>query len=133
MPRKRLNWLYDDDKQEFLTPSGRRISLHEIAGLLQDRAECCFDFEGPWAGWRMRGAALIPPRSTIHGPHLKPHNLAAFLRWRAPVLPDRGAFIASTPHQLPVTDQRINSVGAVGHLDGTVDHAASSGALVARR
>jgi hypothetical protein len=86
MPRKRLNWQYDDDKQEFLTPSGRRISLHEIAAMLQDRAECRFDFVGPWAGWRMRGAALIPPRSTIRRPHLKPHNLAAFLRWSAPAI-----------------------------------------------
>lgn len=81
MHRKRLNWHYDDEKQEFLAPSGRRISLHEIAGMLHDRADCRFDFEGPWTGRRMRGAALIPPHSTNRDTHLKPHNLAALLRW----------------------------------------------------
>lgn len=84
MPRKRLNWLYDDDKQQFTTPAGRVVSLHEIAQLLHQHAEGSFDFAGAWAGWRMRGAALIPPRSTIRHPHLKPHNLAAFLRWAEP-------------------------------------------------
>lgn len=87
MARKRLNWHYDDDEQEFFTPCGRRISLHEIAGMLRAKAECHIDLEGPWGGWRIRGAALIPPRSTIRGPHLKPHNLAAFLRWRASLAP----------------------------------------------
>lgn len=68
MDRKRLNWHYDDDKQEFFTPCGRRISLHEIAGMLHAKAECHIDLEGPWSGWRIRGAALIPPRSTIREP-----------------------------------------------------------------
>ena len=105
MPRKRLNWLYDDEKQEFTTPSGRRISLHEIAGMLLDHVECRFDFEGPWAGWRMRGASLIPPRCTIRGPHLKPHNLAAFLRWAvAPTATD------SVPHTPPVGRPRLQLV-----------------------
>lgn len=91
MPRERLNWHYDDDKQQFTTPTGRVISLQEIARLFHERAECRFDFDGPWTGWRMRGAALIPPRGKITGPHLKPHNLAAFLRWAsAPTATDSG-------------------------------------------
>ena len=30
MPRKRLNWQYNQERQEFVTPSGRTISLAEI-------------------------------------------------------------------------------------------------------
>jgi len=31
MHRRHLSWQYDDEKQEFLTPSGQLVSLHEIA------------------------------------------------------------------------------------------------------
>lgn len=109
MPRKRLNWHYDDEKQQFTTPAGRVISLQEIARLFHERAECLFDFEGPWAGWRMRGAALIPPRSTIKGPHLKPHNLAAFLRWAAPASTIRGPIVPSASNVLPIAHQWIKT------------------------
>lgn len=102
MPRRRLNWTYDDDKQQFTTPTGRLITLHEIAGLIQDRAECRVDLEGPWAGWRIRGPALIPPRGSIKGVHLKPHNLAAFLRWAAPpTANDSSPSIAQVAHWRP--------------------------------
>lgn len=107
--RRRLNWHYDDDKQEFLTPCGRRISLHEIARMLHDLAECHVDLQGPWAGWRIRGAALIPPRGTIRGPHLKPHNLAAFLRWAAPASAVRGTIVPSAPNVLAIPHQRIKA------------------------
>lgn len=40
MPRRRLNWTYDDEKQQFTTPTGRTITLHEIAGLIHDKSEC---------------------------------------------------------------------------------------------
>lgn len=83
MPRRRLNWTYDDENQQFTTPSGRTISLHEIAGLLHDHTECRFDFTGPWAGWRMRGAALIPPGGTPKGTRITATNGAAFARWIA--------------------------------------------------
>jgi|GEM_PF-2168553 len=80
--RRRLNWLYDDEHQQFTTPSGTTVTLQEIAQLLQDRLTCHHDFYGPWAGWRMRNDQLIPPGSTARTrPALKPHNLAAFLRW----------------------------------------------------
>ena len=79
--RQRLNWAYDDCRQEFATPAGRVISLYEIATMLQDQLACHHDFHGPWAGWKMRGDTLIPPRSNPRGPRLKPHNAAAFARW----------------------------------------------------
>jgi hypothetical protein len=34
--RPRLNWVYDDAQQEFKTPSGRVISLEEIAQAIYD-------------------------------------------------------------------------------------------------
>lgn len=132
MPRKRLNWQYDDEKQEFTTPSGRRISLHEIAGMLHDRAECRFDFAGPWTGWRMRGAALIPPHNTIRTAHLKPHNLAAFLRWAMPAtLAEGGSFVTATTHHLPIADKRIDRDGAVSQVKGSIDRTTRRGTLVA--
>ena len=119
MPKRRLNWRYDDDKQEFLTPCGRRISLHEIAGMLHDLAECRVDLQGPWAGWRIRGAALIPPRGSIRGAHLKPHNLAAFLRWRASPAPTLATRDPRVPglddsHTVPFLDRQQMPAYAIG-------------------
>lgn len=125
MPRRRLNWVYDDDGQEFRTPGGRRVSLHEIAGMLHDRTEGRFDLAGPWAGWRIRGSALYPPRGTERGPRLAPHNLAAFLRWAAslhapqdtvlvtPLLPIRDAGAAMTPLDKPL--KRELQVGGIAY------------------
>lgn len=81
--RQRLDWHWNDQRQEFTTPSGRVVSLHEIARLLADQAECRFDFTGPWAGWRMRGAALYPPHTTRGGPCLKPDTGRHLCRWIA--------------------------------------------------
>ena len=82
-PRSRLNWHYDDARQQFTTPSGRVISLQEIARLLANQADCRFDFTGPWTGWRMRGDALIPPGTPRSGPRLKPDTGKHLARWIA--------------------------------------------------
>jgi hypothetical protein len=34
--RTRVNWKYDNDLQQFTTPTGRVVTLREIAQLLQD-------------------------------------------------------------------------------------------------
>jgi hypothetical protein len=83
MARKRhhLNWHYDDQSQEFTTPSGRTVTLNEIAALLQNQLECRHDFQGAWTGWRMRGNRLIPPRQSHKNSHMAPHNTGAFIRW----------------------------------------------------
>lgn len=39
MSRKRLNWLYNEDRQEFATPAGI-VSLHDVAAILADYAQC---------------------------------------------------------------------------------------------
>ena len=75
-PRSRLDWIYDDDRQEFTTPSGRVISLHEIARLLYDQVIAHHDFNGPWSGWIMRGDRLKGPGVTI-----RPATLRNFSRW----------------------------------------------------
>ncbi|MGN6234953.1 hypothetical protein [Dyella sp.] len=95
MPRRRLNWTWNDEKQEFTTPAGRRVSLVEIAALVQGRAECWHDFEGEWSGWRMRGRQLIPPHGTKNGPRMTPENLAAFVRWASPLAACPGLRVAS--------------------------------------
>jgi hypothetical protein len=59
--RRHLNWLYDDENQQFTTPSGSTVTLQEIAHPPQDQIDCRHDFQGPWAGWRMRGDQLILP------------------------------------------------------------------------
>jgi len=56
MPKRRLNWHYDDDTQEFLTPSGRRVSLHEIADMLHDRASAGSTLKAPG----LAGASEVP-------------------------------------------------------------------------
>lgn len=81
MSRKRLNWLYNDDRQEFVTPSGRTVSLHEMVGLLEARLYCNIDFCGAWSGWKMRGNRLIPPGASMRGPAITANNAAAFARW----------------------------------------------------
>src|SRR5690348_355386 len=81
--RQRLDWHWNDQRQEFITPSGRVVSLHEIARLLADHVECRFDFTGPWTGWRMRGAALYPPHATRGGACLKPDTGKHLARWIA--------------------------------------------------
>lgn len=81
MPRKRLNWLYDDERQEFVTPSGRTVSLREMVGLLEGRLYCNIDFCGAWSGWKMRGNRLVPPGASMRGPAITANNAAAFARW----------------------------------------------------
>jgi hypothetical protein len=77
--RHRLNWIYDDRRQEFKTPAGRTISLAEIAQAVYEQQQCQIDFTGPWSGWRMRGDRLIPPGESRRA--LKPDTFKAFLRW----------------------------------------------------
>jgi hypothetical protein len=79
--RKRLGWIYDDVRQEFSTPSGRVVSLHEIAQLLHDQIVAHHDLQGPWAGWRIRGCRIVPPCRSFRNAGIAPHQLAAFERW----------------------------------------------------
>lgn len=95
MPRKRLNWLYNDERQEFVTPSGRIISLHEMVGLLEARLYCNIDFAGAWSGWKMRGNRLIPPGASMRGPAITATNAAAFARWLSG--PDQAAAVPRRP------------------------------------
>lgn len=88
MPLRRLNWTYNDEQQHFETPSGRIVTLRDIAAMLHDQAEGRIDLGGAWSGWRIRGRELIPPRATGNGPRLTPDNLAAFLRWASPIRVD---------------------------------------------
>lgn len=82
-PRSRINWLYDNELQQFTTPSGRVVTLREIAQLLTDHVNCRFDFAGPWSGWRMRGAVLIPPGGTCRGSNITASNALGYRRWLA--------------------------------------------------
>ncbi|WP_156171263.1 hypothetical protein [Dyella japonica] len=79
--RKRLKWHYDNDLQQFITPAGRIVSLHDIAQLLQDQTESRHDFAGAWMGWRMRQNRLIPPGAAFRQSQITPTNLRAFARW----------------------------------------------------
>jgi hypothetical protein len=74
-----LPWRYDENRQEFHTPSGRIITLTSIATMLDDQLHNRHDFGGPWTGWRMRGNRLSPPRCGSAA--LKPDTGQAFLRW----------------------------------------------------
>jgi hypothetical protein len=80
LPRKRprLNWVYDDARQEFKTPSGRVISLEEIAQAVCDFQLCRVNLSGPWNGWKIRGDRLTPPGTKAA---LKPGTTQQFLRW----------------------------------------------------
>lgn len=83
MPRRRsrLNWIYDNELQQFTTPSGQVFTLLQIARLLQDQVECRHDFDGPWVGWRIRQNRLIPPGEIFRASQITPSNLKAFARW----------------------------------------------------
>lgn len=81
--RNRLNWTWDDEEQQFHTPSGQIVTLTSIAQLLADRIDCRHDFAGAWSGWKMRGDALIPPGHGPGAPRLKPNTVRLFLRWIA--------------------------------------------------
>jgi hypothetical protein len=81
--RTRLNWIYDNDLQQFTTPSGQVVTLLQIAQLMQDQVNCRHDFVGPWTGWRIRQNRLIPPNKTYRSSQITPENLRAFSRWLA--------------------------------------------------
>ena len=81
--RSRLSWTWNDERQEFTTPSGRLVTLTSIAQMLADQRDNRHDFTGPWAGWKMRGDALIPPGHGPGSPRLKPNTTKLFLRWIA--------------------------------------------------
>lgn len=40
MPRRRLDWTYDDEKQPFTTPTGRTITGHEAVAPLRPAVVC---------------------------------------------------------------------------------------------
>lgn len=105
MPRKRLNWLYNDERQEFVTPNGRTVSLHEIVGMIEAQLYCNFDFGGAWSGWRMRGHRLIPPGWSLRGPAITAHTGSAFARWIA-----TGDQAAAVPRRPPVGRPRLQLV-----------------------
>jgi hypothetical protein len=79
--RKRLNWTYDDARQEFTTPGGRIVSVHDIAELLYNQLIAHHDLDGPWAGWRIRGRRIIPPGTSFRTGGIAVHQMAAFNRW----------------------------------------------------
>lgn len=83
MPRHhdRLNWKYDDDRQELRAPSGVVVTVKEIAQRLHDDATCRYDFGGPWLGWKMRGDRLIPPHCGQHHAAITPRTGPKLLRW----------------------------------------------------
>lgn len=81
--RSRLSWTWNDERQEFTTPSGRIVTLTSIAQMLADQRDNQHDFTGPWAGWKMRGDALFPPGHGTGSPRLKPNTTKLFLRWIA--------------------------------------------------
>jgi hypothetical protein len=56
-----IGWTYDDDAQEIRSPSGKVITLAEVAQRLQDDVACHHDFGGEWSGWKMRHQFLITP------------------------------------------------------------------------
>ncbi|HEU4590556.1 MAG TPA: hypothetical protein VFS13_06575 [Steroidobacteraceae bacterium] len=102
--RTRLNWIWDDAEQQFRTPSGQIVTLNSIAQLFADRIECRHDFAGPWAGWKMRGDALIPPGHGPGAPRLKPNTVRLFLRWIAEATEagsGQSKRPADRPHQWP--------------------------------
>jgi len=76
--RSRLPWRYDEERQEFTTPTGV-VSLHELAALRYGIATSHVDLRGPWTGWRIRGALLKAP----HGVTMcvRPETAAQFARW----------------------------------------------------
>lgn len=79
--RNRLNWIYDNDLQQFTTPTGQTITLQSIAQMLQDQIESRHDLAGPWMGWRIRQNRLIPPGEIYRTSQITPNNLRAFTRW----------------------------------------------------
>lgn len=79
--RQRYNgWTYDDARQEMRTPSGIIITVPALAARMQSDLACNYDFAGPWSGWRMRGARLIPPHAGQRMA-LKPDTAPLFARW----------------------------------------------------
>lgn len=79
--RTRLNWVYDHERQEFATPSGRILTLMALASLERDARECRLDLAGPWAGWKLRGSRLCPPGWRPGRPCITPHAATLFLHW----------------------------------------------------
>lgn len=79
-PRNRLPWHYDDQRQEFTTDAGYRVTLHELAQLSYDVRRNRIDLVGPWQGWRLRGPRLHPPRA-YGNITMKPEVLGQFLTW----------------------------------------------------
>jgi len=98
MSRKRLNWIYNEERQEFVTPAGT-LSLLQVAAILADYAQCRIDLAGPWTGWRIRGNRLIPPGGSLRGPSITATNARQFTRWLASFEPQQAAFeFGSAPH-----------------------------------
>lgn len=50
--RSRLTWTWNDERQEFTTPSGRIVTLTSIAQMLADQRDNRHDFTGPWLAGR---------------------------------------------------------------------------------
>jgi hypothetical protein len=81
MPRTMKPWHFDPSRQILHTPSGRSITVREIAQLLADRRDCRYDFHGEWSGWKMRRQFLIPPHTGPNGPKLRPETAKLFAQW----------------------------------------------------
>ena len=107
--RSRLNWSWDNDRQEFTTPSGQIVTLTRIAQLIADVRDCRHDFTGPWSGWKMRGDALIPPGHGRGAPRLKPNTTRLFLRWIADATASDSA-PSSRPDARPVQWPACSSI-----------------------
>lgn len=119
--RNRLNWLYDNDLQQFTTPTGRIVSLHDIAQLLQDQTESRHDFAGAWVGWRMRQNRLIPPGAAFRQSQITPTNLRAFARWLRSFEGEQAQLEFGT-----ATDDRSHQLAATHHEFGGTECPANS-------
>jgi len=120
--RTRLNWLYDNDLQQFTTPSGQIVTLLQIAQLLQDQVTCSHDFAGPWTGWRIRQNRLIAPGQTFKASQITPSNLRAFSRWLQSFEGEQAQLEFHTPssgHLHTPAPNRSQCSSTEGHHDTT--------------
>lgn len=74
--RKRLPWQYDEELQQFQTPSGV-VTLKELAELRHGLLTAHVDLHGPWKGWRVQGSVI----TSRHG-KLRVETAAQLIRWQ---------------------------------------------------
>ena len=57
----KYRWHFDAERQVLITEAGHPIAVREIAQWLQDRVHSRHNLDGPWKGWRIRGATFSAP------------------------------------------------------------------------